>query len=342
MLTGKLTYCRHMDGWKRTTGIFGGTALGSLAVMAVLADLNPPGGASLGDGRYYTAMAEGSWHTMVSPFAHRILSPLLASSLPVPTQWGFAIVAALFTGIAFAAMDRFLAGMFPNRIVLLGLALLATCGSLRQVLEVPAYTDAGTLAAAAVVFVGLREKRWLLVLIALPLGVANHEMALLLLVPVLIQAWRQKAWADGAVVAILSVGMWWVLHRSGLFMFANDAPNLLDAAWRQSVITTNTDIYGSISGGIWWHAMNSYGVAWFLALFGVRRVTQVARDGLWMLPLCAVAAMGATNWGRMFTPLAPALIAAACAAVGLREPTSDSVGQDLSSGQRARVERASL
>jgi len=51
---------------------------------------------------------------------------------------------------------------------------------------------------------------------------------------------------------------------------------------------------------------------------------------MWMLPVAGVACLGATNWGRMFTPVLPAVIAIACAGVtgGLREASSARVGED--------------
>lgn len=299
--------------WKRPTALFAGAVLGHLLLTWGRAEA-----VTTGDGMAYSLMADGAWHLVASPFAHRVLTPFLASTLPIPDLWAFALVAAMFTGIAFVALDRFLRAMFPDRIVLLGLAVLAMSGPLALVLEVPSYIDAGTLAAACVVFVGLQEKRWMLVLAAVALGVANHEMALLLLVPTGITAWRERKLADGVVVGVVGVGVWWFLHRSGLVVDPNEAPNLLDAEWRAEVLAVNVDEFNSVLGAIWWHARESYGVAWLLAPLGWLGARRLVRDGAWMLPLCVVACLGASNWGRMFTPAAPVIIALACAAVSGR------------------------
>lgn len=300
-----------MGRFGRTLAVFAVAALASFAVMLVAADLSR----TAGDGNYYTMMADGGWLTTPSPFSNRILSPMIAALLPLPAQWAFAVVAAVWTGVAFAALDRLLGSMFPSRTVWLGLALLATCGPLRQVLEVPAYIDAGTLATSCVVFVGLRERRWLLVVVALAFGVANHEMALLLVVPIGLTAWRERKLADGMLAAVVAGAAWWFLHRSGLVIDINNAPNLTDPVWRAEVVGVNVDQYHSVAGAVWWHAMTGWGVALILAPLGWRRAPQLARDGVWILPLCAVACLGATNWGRMFTPAAPVLIVLACAAV---------------------------
>jgi len=81
---------------------------------------------------------------------------------------------------------------------------------------------------------------------------------------------------------------------------------------------------------MWWHARTAFGVALILAPLGWGKADLLTRDAMWMLPVAGVACLGATNWGRMFTPVLPAVIAMACAGVtgGLREASSARVGED--------------
>jgi hypothetical protein len=196
------------------------------------------------------------------------------------------------------------------------MAMLAVSGLVYNVLVTPFLVDGVVLLAAAIVFMCLVEDRWTPLLLVMPLAVAGHELSLVLLIPIAITAWRRKKLPDAAVVGVLGVGMWWVLHRSGWVVPVNDRSNLFDAAHREEMIHWNAMNNGTVLGAVWVHLLGSYGIAWLLAPAGWKRGGRVLKDGVWMLPACAVLCLNGSDWGRMFLPAMPVVIGLACAVVG--------------------------
>lgn len=301
---------------KRQIAVFTATTTIAFALIAWRAELRfiplDPGA----DSFYYARMAVGyPDHLILSPFQQRILIPLLIHALPFPVPWGFAVVNSAMLGVTFTAMYRLLTRWFTARVVWFGLAVLATCGLVTGIIGNPYYVDVAVLAAAAVVFVCLEEDRWTPLLLVVPLAVASHELSLVLLIPIAITGWRQKKIPDAVVLGVLGVGMWWVMHRSGWIIPKNTRPNLFTAGYREEMVRFNAMRNGTVMGAVWVHVMASYGVAWLLAPLGVKGASRVLKDGLWMLPACAVLCLTGSDWSRMFLPAMPVVIGLACAAM---------------------------
>lgn len=268
------------------------------------------------DSWHYTRMAEGFPKDWVDPpFRNRLFIPTVVQVLPLPTQWGFAVVTSLLLGVSFAGIDQLLRRWFTPRMALVGLALLASVGSLTNLVEQPFYVDAAVLAAAVFVLLCLERGWWLALVVLMPVAVASHDLTLLLLVPIGLTAWRAKKLPDAAVIGVVSIGTWWFLHRSGILVPTNTRANMLDASYRSAMIDWNLQKYRTFPGAVWAHLVFGVGVLGLLAPFGVKRGPQVARDSLWMLPICCVLCLTASDWGRLLLPVLPALTVLACATI---------------------------
>lgn len=268
------------------------------------------------DSYHYARMAHGfPDHHIWAPFRNRPLVPLIVALLPLPVTWGFATATSVLLGAATAGVHRFLTRWFTGRVVWFGVALFATAGVVTELVRMPFLVDAAVLAIAAWVFVWLAEDRWLPILVVMPLAVAAHDLTLALLVPIGLTAWRRNRVPDAAVTGVLAVGVWWVLHRTGWLITVNDRGNMLDAGWREEMVRWNAAKFGSVPGAVWAHLLASFGVAWVFAAAGIRRAPRLVRDGAWMLPLLLALTMTASNWGRLFLPAAPVIVAMACAAL---------------------------
>lgn len=305
---------------RRVLLVFAGSTLAAFTLTVALAELRfiP---LQVGDAYFYARMGVGyPADQIAAPFGQRILVPMLVAGLPFRVPWGFAVVSSVMLGGTFTAMHRLLTGLFTRRVAWIGLAMLAVSGLVYNVLVTPLLVDGVVLLAAAIVFVCLVEDRWTPLLLVMPLAVAGHELSLVLLVPIAITAWRRKKLPDAAVAGVLAVGMWWVLHRSGWVVPVNDRSNLLDAEHREEMVHWNAAKYGTTVGAVWAHVLGSYGVAWLLMPAGWKNGNRVLKDGVWMLPACAVLCLTGSDWGRMFLPVMPVVIGLACAAVAGASP----------------------
>ena len=134
-------------------------------------------------------------------------------------------VTALATGVTIAVMDRMLRLWFPVRVVWFGLALVAVSPLLVDVSD-PYRVDALLAAFSAAVLFCLATRRWTWVIALMPIATMNHELILVLLIPILLTAGLTDRRAAGATVALLSLVAWWVAHQSGWIVLPNDRVNL--------------------------------------------------------------------------------------------------------------------
>lgn len=308
--------------------------LGMIVLCADLRQVPQPGS----DDWHYAHMALGyPDESILSPFRHRVLVPWVAAALPLPVPWGFATVSAGLLGVAFAALWRFVSALSSERTACFGLALLFVSGFVTRVVMSPFVVDAVVLAATTLVFMFLHERRWFLLILAMPVAIAGHELSLLLLIPIMLTAWRERQLPPASVASLLAVVMWWILHKSAWLVAPNNGPNLLDPDFRSEMIRWNAMTHGSIARSIWFHLVTSFGVGWFLAPFGLKRTNQLLRDGLWILPFAAVLCFTASDWGRMFQIATPVIIGLACISIDrlhLEQPGSDAALRASEGGRR--------
>ena len=248
----------------------------SNALIAVRAELRfiPLDG---NDGYFYARMAHGyPGDTILPPFRSRIFTPMLVSALPFPVPVGFAFVTAVATGATVAVMDRLLRRWFPVRVVWLGLALLVVAPNLVNIAD-PYRVDAALAAFCAAIMLALATKRWVWILLLMPLAVVNHELVAVMLIPIGITAWRERRVPDAVLVAALSIAAWWVMHLTGWVVLENDRGNLLDADYREEMIRWNAYKYRTVPGAVWAHFIASIGILGLLAPFGWRRARRWRR-----------------------------------------------------------------
>ena len=75
------------------------------------------------------------------------------------------------------------------------------------------------------------------------------------------------------------------------------------------MIRWNAAKYGSVAGALWSHFTQYIGILGLLAPFGWRRSPQLIRDATRYLVPCCLAALTASDWGRLFIPALPVLVA---------------------------------
>ena len=296
----------------RSAVLFATVTAFAFAMVAWRAELRVPGLEPGVDGFHYSAMAHGlPEERILAPFRSRIFTPGLVAVLPFEVTWGFAVVTAAATGAAVAIMDRLLRLWFSVRIVWFGLALLAVSPLLFNPAD-PFRVDTPLVAFSAAIMLALATKRWLWVVALMPLAVVNHELALVLLIPILIVAWREDRVPGAVVTAGLSIAAYWVMHRSGWIVLENDRGNILHADYREEMVRWNAQKYGTVMGAVWAHFVGSIGILGLLAPFGWRHAPQVVKDTTWILVPCTVGILTASDWGRLFLPALPVLVVLSC------------------------------
>ena len=302
-----------MSSRARTTALFASVAAFAFALIAWRAELRfiP---LARDDGFFYSRMAHGDPDRLVlAPFRNRIFTPMLVSALPLPVPWGFALVTAVAAGATVAVMDRLLRLWFSMRVVWFGLALVVVSPLFLNAVD-PVRVDTPLLAFSAAILYALATNRWTWLFALVPLATVNHELVLVLLIPIALTAWRQQRIRDAALVGGLSIVAWWVMHRSGWLVAENDRKNLFDAAYREEMVQWNAKKYGTVMGALWSHGVASIGILGLLAPFGWRRAPQLVKDATWVLIPCTIGIFTASDWGRLFTPALPVLVALSCVA----------------------------
>jgi len=256
----------------------------------------------------YAGVAQSPRVAEVAPFAFRPLVPWLVRATGLPTMTGFALLSAVFLGLAAALLYDLLARDMGPRAGLAGVAVLWLTGATQSVLAYPGIVDAELAALGALVVWLCRRDRFVVACLAAAAGVAMHEMALMFVVPVVAAAWPARR-RRALLLAVPTVAVYVTLHFTPL-LYGHIVPAYptLSLENLRHVHDLTSASNGTVLGALAYAVAYSLGVGWLLIPFGVRRAPRVyalmAGTLLPTLGFCLIAA----DYYRMLSVAAVPLI----------------------------------
>ena len=260
----------------------------------------------------YAAMAAHPATAAKPPFTFRLLSPLLVHVLPLRINVGFAALTVVSLAAAgavlFDLIDLDLGKVYAS----IGVGMFILSGAVQLALKDPGRVDALMILCGAVVVWAARRGRWWVASVVLAVGVANHELALMLLVPLLAAAWprlqRRALLLAGAplVVFVALHDTSWVYGRTVTgFPYASSANIREVFAYR-----------AAHDGSVWAALVNavvaSFGIGWIAAGIGWRRAPAFYRRfSSYVVVTVAAFAIGA-DWDRLLALTTVVTVPLAC------------------------------
>lgn len=180
------------------------------------------------DSHWYRIIAESGYPNELpmvdgevgeNAWAFMPIFPLLVRGLMVVTGGSFAVVSVSVSVVAFAVFivlaDRLMRGVIGDRAALRAMAVIA-CAPVSAVYQV-GYAESLALMFAAIVLVGIAEKRWALAAIALPLTTLTRPLGapfVIALAVLVVLRWKSPdrtrlLWLE--LVAVVSTALWPVI-----------------------------------------------------------------------------------------------------------------------------------
>ena len=278
--------------------------------LGLLVWLVPPAPLT-GDGPSYVAYAQShlqhgaasTWH------ARRILAPLIVGALPLDPLVGFhaLTLASLFAAslLTWAAARRW-GELTALASILLFLGTWAVAPNLREY----ALVDPLAWAFVAAIWLAGVQRRWLLAAVLGGIGVLAKEVVLLAVLAATAAAWSSRSRLRAAAIpipALVALGALVVLKPGS----GTDALAYLIKWW--------TDGLGSLGPlRVVYLVFASFGALWLLLPKGLLALPDDVRRGALVFVAAAFVLPAIGSPERMEELIFPAVIAAACAALGDR------------------------
>ncbi len=281
-----------------------GLAVLSLVMAWLYGEIDYLGAFAGVDLRHYRALAHGA-ADVPRPFAHRLLGPSLVGLLPVPDPAGF----RLLTTATLVALTLGLYG-FGQRLGLAprGAALAAALVPFNPyVFGFPAFNafqlnDALGMAFALAAFGALAKRHWVWYAVALALGAATREVALLVIPAALVFLWERDA--------LRSDGIRWIAASSPAVLVFVGLRLLVPADGPGFLLLLSDHVAKALDPVTWYRLLvNAWAPLGLLPLVFWRTTVDVARRHLFLVAFAGLVLGSALFGGDQERLVAPACVA---------------------------------
>jgi hypothetical protein len=161
------------------------------------------------DTEYYGRLAQNLSDPGHLPYTFRLLTPWLASLIPMDTAAAFTAVTLASLLVTAVLLYVFMARLGYQSLASLGALTVFLCSSVVvRMLTTPTYVDSLTYALTISSFLALMSRKYVLFSILVGIGAINRETALLLLPSYLVAAWPIRghgAWVRAVLVCAFPV-----------------------------------------------------------------------------------------------------------------------------------------
>jgi hypothetical protein len=235
--------------------------------------------------------------------------------LPFDIHTGFKLVNVACVAGSASVLFLYTRTFFDRAAALRAVAYFVLAGNVLALLMDPWLVDGPVFFISILAFYLVRRDRLGWATLALCVGAATHEGALLVLATLVFARLVTTGWRFQLRLVPfigLPIIVYLVIHNTSLVYGTTVSFPFWSSAYREAVLDTRRHLDGDLVKSVFFAFATSFGAVWILAVIGFRRAPAFVRASAIILPVLVVSFLTASDWDRVLAVAFPVVIVLAC------------------------------